>query len=65
MWRVNKTLIFDFDTWFKITANFLPQNAQKVKYELNWANQKENMLWTKDFRLTDGWIDGRTGGRSD
>lgn len=58
------TLTLDLETWFKVTAHPLFKGTQWVKYEPNWAKERENMLVISDLEwtdeLTDRWMDGWT-----
>lgn len=49
--------ILDLDTWFKLTAHPLPRGTLRKKYEPDWAKGREDMLHTRDLRLTDGHTD--------
>ena len=45
------TLTFDLEIWFKVTAHRLPKGTLWVKYEPDWAKEREDMLPTRIFHI--------------
>ena len=58
-------MTFDLETWFKVTAHRLPKGTLWVKYEPDWAKEREDMPRTRDLGRTDGRTAGRTDRRTD
>jgi hypothetical protein len=47
-------LTFDLEKRIKVTALQLPKGTLWVKYEPDWAKEREDMLWTRELdALTD------------